>query len=260
MVFVILFRKSRRLIVPRINSISSINFSELSKALPPPLKNLNWKVTAYFALAITAVVALIIRQMMHNPKPDAKADPKSPETKKQEAKPDTQADPKPPETKKQETTTDTKADPKSPQETPPNTQANPQPASVRWPAIMKATCDDLGFSIETLNQIEKVPAPWGGMQQWTFSEVCDWTLKAIQKESTVQKTSKVTINKLDSGHILDYLNFGLPKDKSYQDASERSKSWIDMILTKLSEKNYITGFQIGESQLGSREIIIELAR
>ncbi len=152
------------------------------------------------------------------------------------------------------------ANPADDQKTNPAENAAPvSPVSMSRPDLKNATTSNLGFEDEILNQVWEKPI-LAGNQQWTFSKICDATIRAIQKESVDQKMPKLIINSRDSGHIIDYINFGLIEGTSYQHSSEKSKSWIDMILTKLSDKNYISGFEIGQSASGLPEISITLPR
>jgi len=108
--------------------------------------------------------------------------------------------------------------------------------------ISNATPQNLGFSIETLNQKDQLFPAAGREQDWTFSEVCEQLLNAIRIDDNFKKNQVMTISTIDSAHILDFLNFGLPKGQTNADKETRKNSWIHIILTKLVEKKLITSF------------------
>ncbi len=121
---------------------------------------------------------------------------------------------------------------------------------------------DLGFTEEELKQIDPTRlthhSTTGG-QMWTFGNICEFTLRALDIENGCQTGPKIIIN---SGYMIDFLNFGLEEGISYEDAvpAEKQKSWIMQILRKLKDKHYIADATVTTYVVKNYSTGVEVAR
>ena len=116
----------------------------------------------------------------------------------------------------------------------------------------KITDAKLGFSDAILNQtVIQKNVTWLQPQTWSFREVQTYTLRALEDEFKKQTGSFILINSRHSLQILDFLPFGLPEGKTYEESerAEQSQCWLQQILQKLVEKGYIESFILGSSSI-----------
>jgi hypothetical protein len=105
----------------------------------------------------------------------------------------------------------------------------------------------LGFSVDILNRTVAIkniiPDPDRPTLTFVFSDVCNVILDAIRHSN---QKGPIIFNKVDSGHILDYLNFGLPEGESYHTTAPDNQklSWVYQTLQALVTGRYISSFEI----------------
>jgi hypothetical protein len=196
-----------------VAKLTSINVRELPKAVPQFLQN-NWKTTAVVATCFFVVLPTLIflyqRWTAQNPSVSLSV-----------------------------TSTPAPVGPSAPHGL---SLLLPRPSLKGGVDAIK-----LGFAVDTLNRAVVIknimPDPDRPTRTYVFSSVCDDILKAICASNG---KSPIIFNNVDSGHILDFLNFGLPEGESYHMTTpdNQKQSWVYQTLQALATGRYISSFEI----------------
>lgn len=128
----------------------------------------------------------------------------------------------------------------------------PLPESAKPQSLPESTKQqfknaDLDFPKEKLLETDsKLTQVSSKPQILNFGDICQFTLRALDTENGLQTGRQIIINSVNSSHILDYLNFGLPAGTLYIGATptEKANSWLMQILQRLKEKHFIADFEV----------------
>lgn len=222
-----------------VTKLMQINVGELPKAVPQFLQK-NWKATTTITFCFFVVLPALIYVYQRWTTPALSSPPASPSSKPAPSNPSASSGPTPA----------------------PVNSSVPQALSLLLPRpSLKGDVDaiKLGFPLDILNRrvvIQKIFSdPDNPTMTFVFSEICNNILDAIRHSN---QKSPIIFNKVYSGHILDYLDFGLPKGQSYHTTTpdNQKQSWIYQTLQALVTGRYISSFEISGNNNDRTEIRI----